>query len=212
MSEPVEKVTAFIIRETKGGHDLLLFRHPHAGVQIPAGAVEDGETPEEAVLREAQEETGLKSLSIRRYLGCAEHRFSAGERMVVEPTMVHARPDLASFGWAHFRRGIVVTPIGRASDGLTQVTYEEFDREPDPQYVTMRITGWVPDDVLTDKVARHFFLLESHEQAEEQWTVHTDCHAFALFWAPLSDLPEIAHSQDTWLEFLASEFASQGKE
>ena len=43
--------------------------HPEAGIQIPAGTMEDGETPEAAVLREAFEETGLPGLRIVRFLG-----------------------------------------------------------------------------------------------------------------------------------------------
>ena len=49
------------------GNDLLVFDHvdfPEAGAQIPGGTIEAGETPDEAALREAREETGLASLSI----------------------------------------------------------------------------------------------------------------------------------------------------
>ena len=59
MSKIIEKVTAFIIRKSKDGNDLLLFEHPNAGIQIPAGTVEDQETPEKAIIREVAEETGL---------------------------------------------------------------------------------------------------------------------------------------------------------
>jgi 8-oxo-dGTP pyrophosphatase MutT (NUDIX family) len=163
--------------------------------------VEDNETPAEAALREAAEETGLTSPSIRRYLGHREEMLPEGHKVIVERTKVYARPDVASFDWAFLRKGIRVTVI-RRSDGFSQVTYEEFDRVPDPQYVTMRITGWVPDGVLADTVMRHFFHLEFHGISEERWTVFTDNHRFALFWAPLTALPEIIHPQDTWLEFL----------
>ncbi len=74
LSKIVEKVTAFITRGAKDERELLLIEHPNAGIQVPAGTVEDGETPEEAVIREATEETGLTSLSIRRYLGCTEDK------------------------------------------------------------------------------------------------------------------------------------------
>jgi 8-oxo-dGTP pyrophosphatase MutT (NUDIX family) len=48
------------------GNSLLVFRHPHvpaAGIQVPGGTIEEGESPEEAVLREAIEETGLQTSS-----------------------------------------------------------------------------------------------------------------------------------------------------
>jgi 8-oxo-dGTP pyrophosphatase MutT (NUDIX family) len=72
----IQKVYAYITYEDQ----LLLFRHtryPEAGIQVPGGTVEEGETPEEAVLREAREETGLNELSIRTYLGATEFDLSA---------------------------------------------------------------------------------------------------------------------------------------
>jgi 8-oxo-dGTP pyrophosphatase MutT (NUDIX family) len=51
---------------------LLVFSHPHApeaGIQVPAGTIEPGEHPRDAVLREAREETGLDGLQVLRFLG-----------------------------------------------------------------------------------------------------------------------------------------------
>jgi 8-oxo-dGTP pyrophosphatase MutT (NUDIX family) len=205
MSRIVEKVTAFITRPSDDGHDLLLFEHPNAGVQIPAGTVEESETPEAAVLREAIEETGLAPLTIRRALGCAEQRLPEGHWVIGRPTKVYARPDPTSFDWAYLRAGIRVT-VSRRSPGFSQVIYEEYDREPDRQYVTMAITGWVPDKVLVGTTRRHFYQLEYPGQTEERWTVFTDNHTFTLFWAPLAALPEIVPPQNQWLEFLFREF------
>ncbi len=50
---------------------LLLFTHPRspeAGIQVPAGSVEEGEDPADAALREAFEETGLSGLKLVRFL------------------------------------------------------------------------------------------------------------------------------------------------
>jgi 8-oxo-dGTP diphosphatase len=66
-----EKVIAYITR----GNKLLVFSHPHhpeAGIQVPAGTIEEGESPRDAVLREAREETGLHDLAIRAFLGVRE--------------------------------------------------------------------------------------------------------------------------------------------
>jgi 8-oxo-dGTP pyrophosphatase MutT (NUDIX family) len=68
MSSKIGKVIAYITN----GRRLLVFRHtefPQAGIQVPAGTIEPGESPETAVLREAYEETGLDDLVIVRYLG-----------------------------------------------------------------------------------------------------------------------------------------------
>ncbi|MBU1880260.1 MAG: NUDIX domain-containing protein, partial [Chloroflexi bacterium] len=63
--------------------ELLLFQHPYAGVQVPAGTVEDGETPAQAALREAAEETGLalSDLSTGRYLGSEDEHLPADQRV-----------------------------------------------------------------------------------------------------------------------------------
>ncbi len=70
MSElPIKnKVFAYITRGTK----LLVFVErgfESFGRQIPAGHVDETETPEQAVLRETEEETGLSNLRIAKFLG-----------------------------------------------------------------------------------------------------------------------------------------------
>jgi 8-oxo-dGTP pyrophosphatase MutT (NUDIX family) len=62
------KVFAYITRADR----LLVFSQPNApeaGIQVPAGTVEDGESFDAAVMREAFEETGLLGLRLIRLLG-----------------------------------------------------------------------------------------------------------------------------------------------
>ena len=64
----VQKAFAYITHRNR----LLVFEHPHhpeAGLQVPAGSVEEQEGCEAAVLREAWEETGLDGLTVVRFLG-----------------------------------------------------------------------------------------------------------------------------------------------
>jgi 8-oxo-dGTP pyrophosphatase MutT (NUDIX family) len=72
----LEKVVAYIVR----GRTVAVFLHGsdanpvrESGLQVPAGTCEMGETPEQAVLREAYEETGLKGLHIVHHLGEADY-------------------------------------------------------------------------------------------------------------------------------------------
>ena len=64
------KVVCYIVRDGQ----LLVFRHAdydleHVGLQVLAGSIRPGESPEDAGLREAREETGLSQFSVVRKLG-----------------------------------------------------------------------------------------------------------------------------------------------
>lgn len=203
MPEYVQKVTAFITRQAATGHELLLLSHPYAGIQIPAGTVEPGEQPAAAVLREVAEETGLENVVRAYFLGEQEQAFPSGNYIVARQTPVYARPSTASFNWATLRSGIRVTGA-RSTAGFTQVTYREYDRFPDPAYITYQITGWVPQTALATATRRFFYHLVCPAQTEEQWTVAADNHQFTLFWAPLSALPQLVSPQDRWLHYLPS--------
>jgi 8-oxo-dGTP pyrophosphatase MutT (NUDIX family) len=197
----LEKVTAFVVRRNPRGDELLLLEHPFAGIQIPAGTVEEGETPEDAVHREAAEETGLSGIALRASLGSDDWNLPQPFRLTATRTTVYARPDPISFDWATLPRGTMVH-AERAAAGFTQVTFQEWDRWPDRSYLSMRITGWVPDEVLARVRRRHFFHLVHRGDTPPRWQVQIDNHRFTLFWAPLSRLPKPVSPQDTWLRFL----------
>jgi 8-oxo-dGTP pyrophosphatase MutT (NUDIX family) len=65
-----QKVVCYIVRAGR----LLVFMHLDqpwdvTGLQVPAGTIEPGESPEVAALREAKEETGLTRLRVVRKVG-----------------------------------------------------------------------------------------------------------------------------------------------
>ena len=181
----LEKVTAFITRND--GQDLLLIQHPHAGIQLPAGTVEEGESPERAVLREAHEETGLEEVSARpagggqaassdalaagrassigvglrlvQFIGLLDEVPPEAQRLVLHRTPVYSRPDPASSTGAGFDRGMWVQ-VQRHESGFVQATYAEPDRFPDPEYTTYQVTGWVPESALCAMARRYFYHLE----------------------------------------------------
>lgn len=73
MERPL-KVMEYIVKNDR----VLVIRHAdfpleQTGLQFPAGTIKPGELPEQAVLREAYEETGLKNLRIVSYLGAGEY-------------------------------------------------------------------------------------------------------------------------------------------
>jgi ADP-ribose pyrophosphatase YjhB (NUDIX family) len=69
------KVVAYIVREVEGKRFLLVFTHrhfPEAGLQVPAGTVEEGEAIEDALRREVAEETGLHNFQVVREIATDE--------------------------------------------------------------------------------------------------------------------------------------------
>lgn len=73
----LEKAFGYITRECEGRIQVLVFEQntAGAGIQIPKGTVEEGETPLEAVIREMAEETGLTNLEVKGLIAhdYAEH-------------------------------------------------------------------------------------------------------------------------------------------
>jgi len=196
-----DKVTAFVTRPHGAGHDLLLFEHPNAGIQLPAGSVEEGEDPQNAVVREVAEETGLTAVTVRQDLGCHEEHFPPETRVLAHATTVYARPDPASFDWIHMPRGAQVEVL-RREGGYSQIRYIEPDKLPDPTYETMHLVGWAPDDALAAVRRRYFYHLTSDADTPDRWSIFADHHTFTPFWAPLDALPQLIWPQSEWLAYL----------
>lgn len=71
-----DKILAYIYRECEGSLQVLVFDHPNVpevNPQVPAGTLKNNEKPEDGVLREVFEESGLKFNKADNYLGQFEH-------------------------------------------------------------------------------------------------------------------------------------------
>lgn len=69
------KVIAYVLQRRDDQWLIAIFKHrdfPEAGLQVPGGTVDDGESIEAAVLREVQEESGLKQFTSIFLLGTDE--------------------------------------------------------------------------------------------------------------------------------------------
>src|SRR5262249_46208904 len=67
-----QRVLAYVTRERDGVKELLVFDHrddPAAGTQVPAGRGDPGETLEQCLFRELDEEAGITQARIVRELG-----------------------------------------------------------------------------------------------------------------------------------------------
>lgn len=207
----LDKITAFVTRSSLNGLELLLFKHPYAGIQIPAGTVEEGEPLEQAVLRELMEETGLNAghVRLRASLGWRDELPPGKTHVMCKASKAYARPDPTSADWISLRRGTSVRLL-RREPGFAQVTYEESDRYPNPTYTSYQVTGWVPEDVLAEANRRHFFHLEALPGAPDfalgasggMSARFTDNHTFRPFWASMEDLPAIIPPQRAWLDYV----------
>jgi 8-oxo-dGTP pyrophosphatase MutT (NUDIX family) len=103
------KKNAVAIIVDKDNKFLLLKRSDDPTIWQPSkwalvgGAIEKGETPEKAVSREIQEETGLeinkftKTFSIQRHADSIEHIFAC--RYEGDPTDVTLNPENTKYGW-----------------------------------------------------------------------------------------------------------------
>ncbi|MBX3014470.1 MAG: NUDIX domain-containing protein [Caldilineaceae bacterium] len=199
MAAVAQKVTAFVTRSTPTGPELLLFEHPRAGIQLPAGTVERDEPHAVAAAREALEETGLLDLPVGHFLEAAQEPLSANQYLLLTTSHVYARPDRTSFDWATIRYGVRVV-CDRWTEDFAHVTYQEREEGSSPPFVSYQITGWVPTAMLTNQVMRYFYHFPYHGVTPETWWVETDNHRFRLFWAPLAQLPTIVAPQRWWVE------------
>ena len=205
MNEVIQKVTAFIIREKAGVKELLVFKHPTAGVQIPAGTVEKGEDIQTAVKREVYEETGLQFVEIENYLGCFENELENNERIISETTQVYIEPNLRAIPYKRkLPKGLTVDYLSTQGD-FTRISYieYEYDKFHKPICIDTNITGWVPNENLSAQKKRHFFLMSTQEETADTWELKSDMgHIFKPYWTLLSPKPEIIPPQDRWLDFV----------
>ncbi len=205
MNEVVQKVTAFIVRERNGVKELLVFKHPTAGVQIPAGTVEKGEDIETAVRRETYEETGLQFVEIENYLGCFENELENNQRIIAETTQVYIEPSLTAIPYKRkLPKGLTVNYLSTGED-FTHISYieYEYDKSHKPIRIDSNVTGWIPNEKLSAQKKRHFFLMSTQEKTADAWELKSDMgHIFKPYWTPLSPKPDIIPPQDKWLDFV----------
>ena len=196
-AEVVGKVAAFITRDTPAERQLLVFRHPDAGIQLPAGTIEVDETPEAALLREVREETGL-AVEIVAHLDILEQTLEDGNRALTEDYILEVEPGDRGRLVSRQTRGAPVRVI-EVEDDYTHVWYR-FKLEAGVLHPDLHYTGWLPSRYLTDTLSRHLFHLKPSAPTPDRWSVEADRHTFALYWASLD--VQLVAPQQPWLDLV----------
>ncbi len=207
-AEVVGKVTAFITREADEVRQLLVFQHPNAGIQLPGGTMEAGETPEIALLREVREETGLTAIKIVAHLDTIDRVLDGQDRVMTEPYILEVEPGDKGRRVASLTRGTPVQLIEAEGDYAHvwyKFTLEGRVVRPDPRY-----SGWLPSHLLTSATCRYLFHLRVTTPTPDRWSVEADRHTFALYWAALD--VELVAPQQPWLDLVRDRLRFSEKE
>jgi 8-oxo-dGTP pyrophosphatase MutT (NUDIX family) len=203
------KVTAFVTRETDLGRELLVFRHPNAGVQLPAGTIEPEESPEAAVLREVWEETGLTRVEIVRSLDIMMQPLAPDERVLLQSAHLLSASDTSALHMdTVLHRGWRVR-LKRIEGEFAEVAYEAFEMHVQ-LVVTSSVEGWLPANLLTQRVERHLFHLHLTASAPDGWQHPADMgHTFQLYWAALDEINDLVPVQQDWLHRVRGRLQNQ---
>jgi 8-oxo-dGTP pyrophosphatase MutT (NUDIX family) len=195
----LHKVTAFVTRSEGSARELLVFCHPNAGVQLPAGTVDAGEEIAEAVLREVWEEAGLPNVSLLGELDAFRQPLAPGERILLRTLQLRRQPRAASQLIPYtLKRGMAVQLLAER-DGYAQISYIEREiGAPQPKLLAS-VQGWAAAESLTDRVERRLFHLCLATTAAGEWENYADGQRFRFYWVPLTKDPGLIPPQDSYL-------------
>lgn len=207
----VDKVTAFVTREHFELAQLLVFKHPKGDFQLPAGTVELGEAPEEAVIREVYEETGIDHANIVTKLNMYTRLLPENKKVVTRMSKIFSEPafDSSSEGFG-LTRGAPVEIIAEIGPFVEIVT-DPLDFSQNPPERAYKIRGFIRKSLLASNIRRHLYHLKFSQVTSDSWTIFSDGLNFRLMWVALRPTANLNPYHSQWLKSVYSELlASHG--
>lgn len=199
--EPIGKVTAFVVTPEDRCR-LLVFDHPEAGTQLPAGTVEAGESFIDAARREVLEETGVSVHGPARELG----RLRTESRTLGYTTRHTFAETCDRSAVRPLRPGLPLRIM--EWDGAT-VRYVRESKDLRTGRFTLREAGRLPTGSVTNCVERIFVSLTHYgpiETAPRQ--KHADGHDFRPRWVALGGDVRLYREQQAWFDLFRDELAA----
>lgn len=187
----LRKITAFIVTPNTPPK-LLVFKHPLAGLQLPAGTVDPGEDELTAASREVFEETGLKMHNPGRIIGQQVRTLPPDQAVLLDTVAIQG---------ASFRRGHQVQILASATSNsdARRIRQDIYDYKHSPPKLVSSTEGVVPAKCLTQTIRRTFVLFVEGAQSDVPWLQHADGHTFEVFWTPLNSEIQLVAKQKAWL-------------
>lgn len=186
----IRKTTAFVVTKGAPKH-LLVFRHPMAGVQLPKGTVERGESTIDAAVREVWEETGYTVCSNPVGLGKNSTTLDPGSAVLLDDVEVGPHTIL---------RGHTVRVLRQnTSSDLLPIRQEIFDYGTSPPTLLSAHHGEAHRDQLARRVERTFVLFMEETAPFEHRPHPADGHEFEVFWTPFRRDVPLVERQAGWL-------------
>jgi len=87
--------------------------------------------------------------------------------------------------------------------GFTHINYLEYDLNKEPPELIEKVDGWLPSEMLTQEIIRHFYIVRVTENTEASWSLLSDRgNTFHVRWESFNPQPVLIGVQSGWLNHL----------
>lgn len=171
---------------------LLVFDHPLAGTQLPAGSVEEGEEPIEAARREVFEETRIQVTG-------GEIVGTSTERLVGHGVLLCNVTDARGQTIAKGHKVLIVS----RSDFSIVIREEIYDFSFTPPKLKQQTQIETDIDNISFTIVRSFVRFTVNSvMTTQRWSHDADGNIFEVYWTDLADPVELIGPQNSWLRFI----------